>query len=388
MTALRTRGQPAASIVRSFAASGPPHAIVLSGPASVGKTTLATDLAATMLCTADDRSDRPCGSCRACRMVASGNHPDLHRVVPDGPSGQVGIAAVRALASDLALLPVEGGARLAIIESAHRLTEDAQHAMLKTLEEPPAGVTIVLCADEEERLLPTVRSRCARVRLGPVGPGEIEALLGELGLADAPTAARLARLAAGRPGLAIAYARAPDSVEARGEVARSLLDLTVAGRAERLRVVRDLVVVADRSVSGLAKAAATGSVGSTTTSRAARGRSRPAREPADDGTPVDPDGATRASASDRRRAAAWLIETWRDVARDLAVVQLGDVRAVRDAGLIDDLERVAGRLPAGAATAFLERLSRASDALEVNASPELLLDVLVLAWPRATAAAA
>ena len=71
-------------------------------------------------------------------------------------------------------MPVEGGARVAIIEGADRMNEDAQSALLKTLEEPPAGVTIALCADQEARLLPTVRSRCFRVRLGLVGARDIE----------------------------------------------------------------------------------------------------------------------------------------------------------------------------------------------------------------------
>ena len=76
---------------------------------------------------------------------------------------------------------------------------------------------------------PTVRSRCARLRLGPVGVRDIEAILGEHGVADPPAAARLARLAAGRPGTAIAYARAPEAVRIRGELARTLLDLLGAG---------------------------------------------------------------------------------------------------------------------------------------------------------------
>ena len=109
-------------------------------------------------------------------------------------------------------MPVEGGARVAIIEGADRMNEDAQTALLKTLEEPPAGVTIVLCADDEDRLLPTIRSRCARVRLGPVGARDIEAIVADHGVADPPLAARLARLAGGRPGIALAYARAPEAL--------------------------------------------------------------------------------------------------------------------------------------------------------------------------------
>ena len=219
MDGLRTRGQPAAVAVVAAMIRGPvPHAVLVVGPDGVGKTTLALDLAAGLLCTAEV-SIRPCRSCRACRLVERGSHPDVHRLEPTGPGRQVVIGGpgsrfrgVRDLISELALMPVEGGWRVAIIEGAERMNEDAQSALLKTLEEPPAGVTIVLCADGEARLLPTVRSRCARVRLGLVGPRDIEEILGDQGLADPPTASRLARIAAGRPGLALAYARSPDAV--------------------------------------------------------------------------------------------------------------------------------------------------------------------------------
>ena len=128
---------------------------------------------------------------------------------------------VRDLVMELSLLPVEGGARVAIVRDAHRMNEDAQSALLKTLEEPPSGTTLILCADDEERLLPTVRSRCARVRLGAVGVRDVERLLASRDLADAPTAARLARLAAGRAGLAVSYATAPGG---RGSARRDHAD--------------------------------------------------------------------------------------------------------------------------------------------------------------------
>ena len=178
-----TRGQPAATAaVGAMVAGHAPHAFLLAGPPGVGKTTLALDLAAGLLCTAPDPADRPCRECRAAGSSTTAATPTSTGSPRPGPGRQVVIGdraspepgTVRDLISELALLPVEGGARVAIIERADRMNEDAQSALLKTLEEPPAGVTIILCADREDRLLPTVRSRCVRVRLGPVAIREIE----------------------------------------------------------------------------------------------------------------------------------------------------------------------------------------------------------------------
>src|SRR5471032_3110539 len=178
-------------------------------------------------CASPDPADRPCHDCRGCRLIAGANHPDLHRLGPEGPGGQVVIGdsarpagrGVRNLVAELAYLPVEGGHRVAVVEHAERMNEDAQNALLKTLEEPPARTTIVLCADEEDRLLPTVRSRCVRLRMAPLGIRAIEELLADRGVADGPAAARLARIAGGRPGLALAYARLPEAVTIRDEMA-------------------------------------------------------------------------------------------------------------------------------------------------------------------------
>ena len=196
MEGARTRGQAAALDAVAAMIRGPaPQAVLFVGPDGVGKTTLALDLAAGLLCTAAP-SVRPCRVCRACRLVEHGSHPDLHRLGPVGPGRQVVIGGpeakyrgVKDLIGELSLMPVEGGARVAIVEGADRMNEDAQSALLKTLEEPPAGVTIALCADQEARLLPTVRSRCFRVRLGLVNSRDIERIVADHDLADPPTAA-------------------------------------------------------------------------------------------------------------------------------------------------------------------------------------------------------
>ncbi len=409
MSRLLTRGHDAAAAaIRSMITGSPPHAIVITGPAGVGKTTLALDLAAGLLCDASDPADRPCRECRGCRLVEHGSHADLHRLVPAGAGNQIRIGArdepepgtVRRLISDLALLPVEGGARVALIEKADRLNEDAQSALLKTLEEPPAGVTIILCADQEDQLLPTVRSRCVRLRLGPVATREIETILADAGLADPPTAARLARLSGGRPGIARIWALAPEAVTVRAEIARSLLDLASAGAARRLSVGRevlaragDLVRILDRAANPPAevtpgkrarkgvRAAAPAPAASDTTSADAAAEGMDDAE-ADESAVRE----TRAPAAERRRAAALTVEIWRDLTRDLVLVGLGEERRLRDPALLDDL-RGSTDLTAARLGPFLARLDRSAELINANVSPELALDVLLLAWPRRDAAA-
>ena len=386
----RTRGQPAAvDAVRSMLRVGMPHAILLAGPAGVGKSTLADDIAAALLCLDPDPARRPCRACRACRAVEHGNHPDLHRLDPTGAGAVIPIGGpgrdergVRDLVRELALLPVEGGARVALVTAADRMTEDAQAAFLKTLEEPPPGTVLLLTATDEERLLDTIGSRCVRIRLGPVPRREVEALLVEAGLADPPLAARLARLADGRPGDAVALARAPASLVVRGEVGRTLLDLTTAARADRLRIGRDLLA---RSGEMLAAFRA-GAGGSAEPTRPGRGR-RPATPAAAASEPgAAPDDAEvagpalRVPAAERRAAALALVGLWRELVRDLALVGLGEPADVRQIDLLDDLEAAAARLPGSFAPAQLRRLDVAGERLEGNVSPELVVDALILGW--------
>ena len=132
---------------------------------------LARDLAAGLLCTDPDPAARPCRTCAACRKLEHGNHPDLHLLEPEGAGQQIRVAQVQALAADLSLLPLEGRYRVAIIEHANRLNQDAQNALLKTLEEPPARVCLILAADDSTTLLPTVEQPLREAAAGTSGFG-------------------------------------------------------------------------------------------------------------------------------------------------------------------------------------------------------------------------
>jgi hypothetical protein len=168
----------------------------------------------------------------------------------------------------------------------------------------------------------------------------------------------------------------------RSEVGRTLLDLVSATRADRLRIGRDLLARAGELLAALRPATAPGA-----TTPGARGRRGAKAAPPDaapvDGAPVEADGASptaRVPAAERRAAAIALAAIWRDVARDLALVSLGESGEVRQIDLLDDLETVARRLPAGFPQAQLRRLDVAGERLEGNVSPELVVDELVLGW--------
>ena len=398
----RTRGQPhALAAVRTYIRQGsPPHALLLVGPAHVGKRTLAMDLASGLLCLAAASESRPCRRCSACRKVDHGNHPDLHRLAPEGAGDQIRLGQVQRLIADLALLPLEARFRVAIIDAAHRLNPDAQNALLKTLEEPPAGVCLVLAADDAAALLPTVVSRAARLRLGPVPARDIAAVLADHGLADASRAAALARSSAGRPGLALALAASPEATVIHARLRHSLLDLVGADRRTRLEAAQALVADGtslDTALrDGIALVEAGGALPADATVQPARepahldrtGRVTDALPPArgSRGSRSAARTGGRASPAERRRAVAYVIDVWREVARDLAVAARGGRRELRAVEMLEEFEAAAADVEPARLIAFLARLDALGSAIEVYANPELALDALLLAWPQPAAA--
>jgi DNA polymerase-3 subunit delta' len=343
----------------------PPHALLISGPAGTGKTTLALDLTAGLLCLEPDPAARPCRACVACRKVDHGTHPDLHVVVAEGAGDQIRLPQVQALVAELALLPMEGRTRVALIQGAHRMNPDAQNALLKTLEEPSGAACIVLCADDLATLLSTVISRAARLRLGPVPRQAVADLLEERGLADPGRASTLAGAADGRPGRAIALAHDPEALLARASLARQLIDLVNADRRARLVSIGQLL--AEASPREAAPEA-----------ESQDGEQQPPRARGRQSSTV-----RRPLPAERRRAALLVLAVWRDVGRDLLVVAAGGRSEIRMLELLEELEATAPDIDRVALASFMDRLDGLAAAIEAYANPELALDDLVLAWPRA-----
>jgi len=156
--------------VRGEAAAS--HACIVASPSQEAARAEAVRMAAAMLCTGE--GDKPCGTCRSCRLVNGGIHPDVSFISrPLDDKGkqkrEIYVDQIRRMAADAWILPQEADRKVYIITEAHKMNIQAQNAALKILEEPPEWVRFILCADNAEELLPTVRSRCTLVRVEEKG---------------------------------------------------------------------------------------------------------------------------------------------------------------------------------------------------------------------------
>jgi len=197
---------------RRVAAGCVPHAVLLAGPAGLGKRALAADIAGGLLCGSPSADGRPCGRCRACGLVAAGTHPDLHRITfeVNEDTGklrtEIVVDQVRALRDTLAQTSQFGGWRVALIEPAEGMNTASFNALLKTLEEPEARALLLLVSDRPAALPATIRSRCQRIEFHPPGRTEARAWLAGQGH-DAARADDALDAAGGHPGLADAWLR-------------------------------------------------------------------------------------------------------------------------------------------------------------------------------------
>lgn len=152
-----------------------PNAYLLQGPAGTGKTTLARIMASAMLCDNRNNDGEPCGECQSCKLTRSGKNRD---VMEENCADNSGIDDIRSIIDErLRIAPSIGKYRIFILDEVQRLSRDAQGAMLKHLEEPPAYVKFFLCTTDPEKLLPALQTRCQRHVLKPVSEDDLVDLL-------------------------------------------------------------------------------------------------------------------------------------------------------------------------------------------------------------------
>jgi len=330
--------------------------LLVHGPAGAGKAQFVDDLLALSFCTEADATRRPCNACRGCRDARSRSHPDLVIGSPDQwrearATGESIVASARRWLLEAAGAPVVAARRVVVVERADRSNEQIQNALLKTLEEPGERHTFILVADEPSRLLPTIRSRCQPLRIGPVPRDELTAHLVDVERLPRDLADAVARIAGGLSGTAVAYARTKELLDWRRRVQSELLSLLERGRADRFGSVRDLIDDAVRLVPSNASE----------------------------------DEEARTPASVQREAAILVGEVWIALTRDLLVAATGRPELAPGTELGPELGRLATRLPPGSLVGMAQRLERIHAGLRENAAPRLSLEAAMLGWPMLTA---
>jgi DNA polymerase III subunit delta' len=229
-------------LARAIAHNTLPQSLLFSGPEGVGKRTTALALAQALNCehpsTFSEGVDA-CGRCRTCTRIARGVHADVLFVEP-GDSGSIKIEQVRDAIDRSNYRPFEGRRRVVAIDHAEALVANAQDAILKTLEEPPPASVFVLITDRADILLPTILSRCQRLRFGPLAPAEVaDVLQRDHGMSEAEARAAAAA-SAGSIGRAI-EGSGEEAIEARAAAAKLLQGAATAkGPQQRLAGARML----------------------------------------------------------------------------------------------------------------------------------------------------
>jgi DNA polymerase-3 subunit delta' len=216
------------------------HAYLFTGADGIGKRTLALQFAQAINCTAPPAPGEPCGTCRACTLIGAEKHPDLFLLRPERAGGRILVDSARELVRAVMLKPVEAVRRIALLADFHRALPNAANALLKTIEEPPPSVILLLTAESADELLPTIVSRCRVVPLRPLRESEVAQALRERWKVAPEAAEVLARLSGGRLGWAVGQAPWDDAAAERETLFRGWSDVIRGNRAARFAAARKM----------------------------------------------------------------------------------------------------------------------------------------------------
>ena len=383
-------GQDAAvaRLQQAMGGSRMPHAFVFVGPAGVGRRTTATALARCLLC--DEaaaqpnngrleqcRNDTPlrqaCGRCRSCKLIDAGSHPDFHLVytelahyhedaaVRDRKMQELSIAVIRSFLLDpAALAAVRGRGKVFVVREAELMSQAAQNALLKTLEEPPAGVIIILIAQRAEQLLPTTLSRCAMIRFRSLPHEFVEAKLAAAGVAAAE-ARFWAAMTDGSLGRSLRLAE-QGMYAVKTDLVRRIAALDATGDAA-------LGQHLTKTTDGLAEAAI----------KAAKNQDgEPAKRARDDGSGAEEASPKLSKTLASRRAVGIILELLGGAFRDALTLATGADRPIVNSDQAEAVRGLAERFDPTQLAEIIDQLGSYERLLWRNANPRIIWDNVVI----------
>ncbi len=216
------------------------HAYILSGEKGMGRKTLANAFALELLCEHKEDDMRPCMKCHACKQVLSGNHPDLIYVTHEKPAS-IGVDDIRIQINDTILVrPYSSEYKIYIVDESEKMTQQAQNALLKTIEEPPGYAVILLLSVNQEAFLPTILSRCVQLKLKPLQDAVVKRYLTEQLGVSSESADVYAAFARGNLGKAITISSSEQFQETYRDLLHIAADIRMMDISQILDKIRKM----------------------------------------------------------------------------------------------------------------------------------------------------
>jgi DNA polymerase-3 subunit delta' len=305
------------------------HAYLFSGSPGIGRRTLALRFIQALNCPTPLSPGEPCLSCKVCKQIERQQYPDLNIVQAEQEGKEIKIDQVRGLQHSLSLAPYESKYRIALLLGFHNANANAQNAMLKTLEEAPSRVILLVTSDSLEGLLPTITSRCEVLRLRPVPLERVALYLRDKQKLDSQQARVFAHLSEGRLGFALRLLDNPAELEKRQAFLDQAPVLLHVPRRARFAYVETLTRDKDKARENL-----------------------------------------------RLALQVWL-SYWRDILICCSGADTPLVNLQKEA----EVRQIAGSLTLAAICQVVNAIETGLEQLEANANTRLLGEVLLLDWP-------
>lgn len=334
------------------------HAYLFVGPPGAGKATAARALACAVLC-----NDGGCGGCAICHRVKRGGHPDVHVIRPQGAAGYLA-EQIREIIHDIYLAPIEGRYKVYVVHDADLFNDSSANAFLKTLEEPPHDVVVILMAHTYDAVLPTIASRCQVVRFRRIPNSEaVSLLVSETGAESGEAAAALAA-AGGVVPRARDFLASPPRREARALILHVLGNLASADGSEVLNSAKELLTAVKAPLEDVKAAQAAESADSA--DLLGRGAMKS----------LDERHKRELTAREREGVGEVLnvAESW---LRDCLVVSQGVGDLAVNADSADSVAAMGAIITPAAAVTALEAVNTARKRITYNVSPQLAIEAML-----------